>query len=77
MPSFSLVVAVATALDNAPLHTPVSSPGRSETAKAQGKRKAEDMDITPPDSKKATFTVPAVPGAPHVFSPPPNSRLRY
>src|SRR5882757_2671036 len=29
------------------------------------KRKAEDVDITPPDSKTATF---AVPGASHVFS---------
>jgi hypothetical protein len=63
MPSFSLVAAVATASDGAPLQTPVSSPGRSEIAK--GKRKAEDVDITPPDSKKATF---AVPGASHVFS---------
>ena len=67
MPSFSLVAAVATASNNAPLHTPVSSPVRSETTKAKGKRKAEDVDITPPDSKKATFAVPAVPGAPHVF----------
>ena len=62
MPSFSLVAAAAAASDTAPHQTPVSSPGRSETSK--GKRKAEDVDITPPDSKKATF---AVPGAPHVF----------
>lgn len=62
MPSFSLVAAAAAASDTAPHQTPVSSPDRSETSK--GKRKAEDVDITPPDSKKATF---AVPGAPHVF----------
>jgi hypothetical protein len=61
MPSLSLVANVAT--DSAVPHTPVSSPGRSETAK--GKRKAEDVDTTPPDSKKATF---AVPGVYHVFS---------
>jgi hypothetical protein len=61
MPSFSLVAAAA-ASDTAPHQTPLSSPDRSETSK--GKRKAEDVDITPPDSKKATF---AVPGAPHVF----------
>ena len=46
MPSFSLVAAVATASDNAPFHTPVSSPVRSETVKAKRKRKAEDVDIT-------------------------------
>ena len=62
MPSFSLVAAAAAASDTAPHQTPLSSPDRSETSK--GKRKAEDVDITPPDSKKATF---AVPGAPHVF----------
>ena len=62
MPSFSLVAATAAASDTAPHQTPLSSPDRSETSK--GKRKAEDVDITPPDSKKATF---AVPGAPHVF----------
>jgi hypothetical protein len=65
MPSFSLVAAAAAAgSDTAPLQTPLSSPDRSETSK--GKRKAEDVDITPPDSKKATF---AVPGVPHVFFP--------
>ena len=58
----SLVAAVATSSDGAVPRTPVSSPGRSETAK--GKRKAEDVDTTPPDPKKATF---AVPGVPHVF----------
>ena len=65
MPSFSLVAAVATASDTALHQTPLSSPDRSETAK--GKRKAEDVEITPPDSKKATF---AVPGActPRFFS---------
>jgi hypothetical protein len=63
MPSFSLVAAAAAASDDTATHqTPLSSPDRSETSK--GKRKAEDVDITPPDSKKATF---AVPGAPHVF----------
>ena len=62
MPSFSLVAAAAAASDTAPHQTPLSSPDRSEASK--GKRKAEDVDITPPDSKKATF---AVPGAPHVF----------
>jgi hypothetical protein len=62
MPSFSLVAAAATASDSGPARTPVSSPGRSEASK--GKRKAEDVDTTPPDSKKATFVVP---GAPHVF----------
>jgi hypothetical protein len=62
MPSFSLVAAAAAASDTAPHQTPLSSPDRSETV--NGKRKAEDVDITPPDSKKATF---AVPGAPHVF----------
>ena len=62
MPSFSLVAATAAASGTAPLQTPLSSPDRSETAK--GKRKAEDVDITPPDSKKATF---AVPGVSHVF----------
>jgi hypothetical protein len=60
MPSLSLVA--ATSPDGAVPHTPVSSPGRSETAK--GKRKADDVDTTPPDPKKATF---AVPGVPHVF----------
>jgi len=62
MPSFSLVAAAAAASDIAPHQTPLSSPNRSETSK--GKRKAEEVDITPPDSKKATF---AVPGTPHVF----------
>jgi hypothetical protein len=62
MPSFSLVAATAAASDPAPHQTPLSSSDRSETSK--GKRKAEEVDITPPDSKKATF---AVPGAPHVF----------
>ena len=62
MPSFSLVAAAATASDSASPHTPVTSPTRTENGK--GKRKAEDVDITPPDSKKATF---AVPGAFHVF----------
>ena len=63
MPSLSLVAATGTsAADGAVPHTPVSSPGRSETAK--GKRKADDVDTTPPDPKKATF---AVPGVPHVF----------
>lgn len=62
MPSFSLVAAAAAASDTALHQTPLSSPDRSETSK--GKRKAEDVDITPPDSKKATF---AVPGVPHVF----------
>ena len=62
MPSFSLVATAAAASDSAPPQTPLASPDRSETAK--GKRKAEDVDTTPPDSKKATF---AVPGAPHVF----------
>lgn len=62
MPSFSLVAAAVAASDTAPHETPLSSPDRSETVK--GKRKAEDVDTTPPDSKKATF---AVPGAPHVF----------
>jgi hypothetical protein len=62
MPSFSLVAATAAASGTAPHQTPLSSPDRSETAK--GKRKAEDVDITPPDSKKATF---AVPGVSHVF----------
>ena len=62
MPSFSLVAATAAASDTAPQQTPLSSPDRSETSK--GKRKAEEVDITPPDSKKATF---AVPGGPHVF----------
>jgi hypothetical protein len=60
MPSFSLVAAAATASDSAPPHTPVQSPTRTENAKAKGKRKAEDVDITPPDSKKATFAVPGV-----------------
>ena len=62
MASLSLVAAVDTPTDGAVPRTPVSSPGRSETAK--GKRKAEDVDTTPPDSKKATF---AVPGVHHVF----------
>ena len=64
MPSFSLVAAAATASDTASPHTPVTSPARTENAKVKGKRKAEDVDITPPDSKKATF---AVPGVSHVF----------
>ncbi|KAI0265564.1 hypothetical protein BC834DRAFT_824643 [Gloeopeniophorella convolvens] len=51
MPSFSLVAAAA-ASDVAPPQTP----SRSDTAK--GKRKAEDVDTTPPDPKKATFAVP-------------------
>ncbi|KAH9960965.1 hypothetical protein BGW80DRAFT_1182015 [Lactifluus volemus] len=72
MPSFSLVAAVATASsDTAPAQTtPVSSPVRSEIAK--GKRKADDVDITPPDSKKATFAVPAAAAAPrtHTASAP-------
>ncbi|KAF8258885.1 hypothetical protein EI94DRAFT_1619200 [Lactarius quietus] len=55
----SLVAGVATSSDGAVPQTPVSSPVRSETAK--GKRKAEDVDTTPPDSKKATFAVPASP----------------
>ncbi|KAI9451106.1 hypothetical protein BJY52DRAFT_1191230 [Lactarius psammicola] len=55
----SLVAAVATVDDGAVPRTPVSTPGRSETAK--GKRKAEDVDTTPPDPKKATFAVPASP----------------
>ncbi|KAI9510008.1 hypothetical protein F5148DRAFT_667823 [Russula earlei] len=59
MPSISLVAGGATASDGVSPQTPVSSPGRSETAR--GKRKAEDVDITPPDSKKATFAVPASP----------------
>jgi hypothetical protein len=46
MPSFSLVAAVATASDNAPLHTPVFSSVLSETAKAKRKRTAEAVDIT-------------------------------
>ena len=73
MPSFSLVAAVATASDTALHQTPLSSPDRSETAK--GKRKAEDVEITPPDSKKATF---AVPGAcpPRFFPFPPSRGLR-
>ena len=63
MPSLSLAAAnTATSSDGAVPQTPVSSPGRSETAK--GKRKADDVDTTPPDPKKATF---AVPGVPHVF----------
>ena len=62
MASLSLVAAADTPSDGAVPQTPVSSPGRSETAK--GKRKAEDVDTTPPDPKKATF---AVPGVPHVF----------
>ncbi|KAI0298148.1 hypothetical protein B0F90DRAFT_1632918 [Multifurca ochricompacta] len=56
MPSFSLVAAVATTSNRSPPQTPVSSPGRSEIVK--GKRKADDVDTTPPDSKKATFAVP-------------------
>ncbi|KAH9035879.1 hypothetical protein EDB85DRAFT_1862620 [Lactarius pseudohatsudake] len=59
IPSLSLVAAAATASDGAVPRTPISSPGRSETAK--GKRKAEDVDTTPPDPKKATFAVPASP----------------
>ena len=62
MPSLSLVAATGTSPDGAVPQTPVSSPGRSETAK--GKRKADDVDTTPPDPKKATF---AVPGVHHVF----------
>ena len=62
MPSFSLVAAAATASDSATPHTPVTSPTRPENGK--GKRKAEDVDTTPPDSKKATFVEP---GAFHVF----------
>ena len=62
MPSFSLVAAAATASDGAPPHTPVTSPTRTENGK--GKRKAEDVDTTPPDLKKATFVEP---GAFHVF----------
>jgi hypothetical protein len=57
-----MLAAVTTSSDGAVPRTPVSSPGRSEMAK--GKRKAEDVDTTPPDPKKATF---AVPGVPHVF----------
>jgi hypothetical protein len=60
MPSLSLVA--ATSSDGLVPHSPISSPGRSETAK--GKRKVDDVDTTPPDPKKATF---AVPGVPHVF----------
>jgi len=67
MPSFSLVAAAATASDSASPHTPVTSPARTENTKVKGKRKAEDVDITPPDSKKATF---AVPGVSHVFFHP-------
>ncbi|KAF8470915.1 hypothetical protein DFH94DRAFT_204394 [Russula ochroleuca] len=70
MPSFSLVAAAAAASDTAPHQTPLSSPDRSETAK--GKRKAEDVDITPPDSKKATFAVPASPRD-HIPSLAPSS----
>ena len=62
MPSFSLVAAAATASDSAPPHTPVTSHTRTENGK--GKRKAEDVDTTPPDAKKATFVEP---GAFHVF----------
>jgi hypothetical protein len=62
MPSFSLVAAAATASGSAPPHTPVTSPTRTENGK--GKRKAEDVDTTPPDLKKATFVEP---GAFHVF----------
>ena len=61
-PSFSLVAAAATASDSATPRTPVTSPTRTENGK--GKRKAEDVDTTPPDSKKATFVEP---GAFHVF----------
>lgn len=70
MPSFSLVAAAAAASDTAPHQTPLSSPDRSETSK--GKRKAEDVDITPPDSKKATFAVPASPRD-HIPSLAPSS----
>jgi hypothetical protein len=59
MPSLSLVAGTtATSSDGAVPHTPVSSSGRSETTK--GKRKADDVDTTPPDPKKATFAVPGV-----------------
>jgi hypothetical protein len=59
MPSFSLVAATVAASDTAPHQTPLSSPDRSETV--NGKRKAEDVEITPPDGKKATFAVPGAP----------------
>ena len=62
MPSFSHVAAAAAASDTAPHQAPLLLPDHSETSK--GKRKAEDIDITPPDSKKAMF---AMPGVPHNF----------
>ncbi|KAN0128651.1 hypothetical protein V8E53_013570, partial [Lactarius tabidus] len=56
---YSLSLVAATSSDGAVPHTPVSSFGRSESAK--GNRKADDVDTTPPDPKKATFAVPSSP----------------
>jgi hypothetical protein len=74
MPSLSTVAATtSTSSDGRVPQTRVSSPGRSETGK--GKRRADDMDTTPPDPKKATFTVPGVPYVLFLFSMSPLTRL--
>ncbi|KAI0053989.1 hypothetical protein FA95DRAFT_1507464 [Auriscalpium vulgare] len=67
LPSFSLAAPSPTEFSSphfakvgpSAFETPVTTPTRSEASK--GKRKADDLDVTPPDQKaahKATFAIP-------------------